>query len=350
MNCTSTFSVSTPNSFRITSFATTNPAISASNVITLRLQVTNPVSSISYIRIQPNTLALTYQFNNYNQGTQPFQVTATDGSMLIGNLTTSTTSSPSILTLNNFTLINPPYSTKPVTITFTTENLVDSVYYLIDRGTVDIVSTPSTITEFGINVANTSINAISRNTIWLKTLNRLISTSFIMLVFPSQISLSPSTSTCTLSSYSSTCSITNTSTLVIDINTIINAGSNLSVIVNGVTGPATTTPTGSIGIYSYYEDAVSLVDQLNSGFTVTATSVPLRSVQVNSSSPVVGALADYTVTVQNANMLPAGSVMRVKIPTTSFATTNIVLRSFSRGGTAVSGCTITTISAMYIQF
>jgi hypothetical protein len=49
------------------------------------------------------------------------------------------------LTLNNFTLINPPYANKPVTLTISTENLVDSIYYLIDRSTVDIVSTPSSI-------------------------------------------------------------------------------------------------------------------------------------------------------------------------------------------------------------
>lgn len=120
MNCTSTFTVSTPNTFRLTNFATSVTTISASNIITLRLQLTNPISSISYLRIQPNSLSLTYQFNNYNQGTQPFQTTTSDGSVLLGNLTSSTTSSPSILTLNNFTLFNPPYANSPVSITITT--------------------------------------------------------------------------------------------------------------------------------------------------------------------------------------------------------------------------------------
>lgn len=122
MNCTSTFSVSTPNTFRLLNFApaTTNTTIGATNIATLRLQLTNPISSISYLRIQPSILSVTYQFNNYNQITQPFLSTTSDGSLLLGNLTNATTSSPLILTLNNFTQINPPYANKPVTLTFTT--------------------------------------------------------------------------------------------------------------------------------------------------------------------------------------------------------------------------------------
>lgn len=148
MNCSQTFSVATPNTFRGTSFTSTspNPAISSTNILTLRLTLTNPISSISYIRIQPSILPITYQFNNYNMGTQPFLQPTSDGSILLGGLTTSTTASPSIVNLNNFTVGNPPYGNKPVTLTFTTENLVDSVYYLVDKGTVDIVATPSTIT------------------------------------------------------------------------------------------------------------------------------------------------------------------------------------------------------------
>lgn len=121
MNCTSLFAPTTPNNFTLTNFAPTVTTISTSNAITLRLQLLNPISSISYLRIQPSILSLTYQYNFYNQqGVQPYQVSTVDGSLLIGNLTQSTTSSPSILNLNNFTLMNPPYANKPVNITITT--------------------------------------------------------------------------------------------------------------------------------------------------------------------------------------------------------------------------------------
>lgn len=146
MNCTTSFAPTTPNSFRLINFVPGSTTIASSNIITLRLQLTNPISSISFLRIQPSILSLSYQFNFYNQqGIQPYQTSTIDGSLLLGNLTQSTSSSPSILTLNNFTLINPPYANKPVTLTISTENLVDSIYYLIDRSTVDIVSTPSSI-------------------------------------------------------------------------------------------------------------------------------------------------------------------------------------------------------------
>lgn len=349
MNCTSTFAVSTTNVFRATNFGIVNTTIAATNIATLRLQLTNPISSISYVRIQPNILTISYQFSNYNMGTQPFQTSTSDGSLLLGNFTTSTTSSPTIINLNNFTLINPPYANKPVTLTFTTENLVDSTFYLIDRGTFDIVASPSTMVESGVSATNTSINAVSRYTVWFRNINRLISTSFIIINFPPQITLAPGTSTCSLTGISSNCVINNASMLTVDINTVVVGGTNFSIVVNGVNNPSTTTPTSSFSIYTYYEDSLSLVDQLLTGLTLTATSVPLRSVQISSSSLVVGQLSTYTLTVQITNMLPMGSIMRVRIPTTSFPTSNVVLQSFMIGTTVVSACAITTLSAMYIQ-
>lgn len=349
MNCTSTFAVSTTNVFRATNFGIVNTTIAATNIATLRLQLTNPISSISYVRIQPNILTISYQFSNYNMGTQPFQTSTSDGSLLLGNFTTSTTSSPTIINLNNFTLINPPYANKPVTLTFTTENLVDSTFYLIDRGTFDIVASPSTIVESGVSATNTSINAVSRYTLWFRNINRLISTSFIIINFPPQITLTPGTSTCSLTGISSNCVINNASMLTVDINTVVVGGTNFSIVVNGVNNPSTTTPTSSFSIYTYYEDNLSLVDQLLTGLTLTATSVPLRSVQISSSSLVVGQLSTYTLTVQITNMLPMGSIMRVRIPTTSFPTSNVVLQSFMIGTTVISACAITTLSAMYIQ-
>ena len=124
MTCSSTFSVSTPNTFNNLTFSTSNKAISASNVITLRLGAKNPVSSSTYLRIDPGGLSLAYAFNLYNQGTRPNQITTNDGTVQLGNLTASTTTAPAYLVLNNFTLVNPSYSSKAVSLTFTTFNLV----------------------------------------------------------------------------------------------------------------------------------------------------------------------------------------------------------------------------------
>ena len=119
MTSTISFSVSTPNQLGFLNFGTTEKAIGATNIVTLRLGVTNPISTISHLRIDSNILSLSYQFHQYNQGTQPNQIITTDNSLLLGNLTSSTTSSPIFLTLKNFTLTNPPYANKPVSLTFT---------------------------------------------------------------------------------------------------------------------------------------------------------------------------------------------------------------------------------------
>jgi hypothetical protein len=56
---------------------------------------------------------------------------------------------------------------------------------LIDRSTVDIIATPSTITQFGVTMSNRSINANTRYTLWFRNINQLITTSFIIINFPS---------------------------------------------------------------------------------------------------------------------------------------------------------------------
>lgn len=254
-NCTSTFSVPTPNNFKLTSFYYTNTAISATNIVTLSLQLNNPISSISYLRISPGILRVTYQYNNYNlPGVTPSQSPTSDGTLLLGNLTLAGSSQPNYLVLNNFTMVNPPYANKPVTITFTTLNLVGSTYYQIDIGSVNITAIPSTITSSGISLSNTSINAVSTYTLWFVTVNQLVVSSFIVITFPNTITTTGAT--CSLSGINSICSITSSSNVMnITLNTLVSGGTNLTITVNSVTNPSTTTPTSSITITAYYQDS-----------------------------------------------------------------------------------------------
>ena len=71
MTNTITFSVSTPNTFGFLNFAASDTTISVNNIITMRIGVTNPISSTSYLRINSDILDLSYQFDAYNHGTQP---------------------------------------------------------------------------------------------------------------------------------------------------------------------------------------------------------------------------------------------------------------------------------------
>lgn len=253
-NCTATFAVPSPNSFKMANFAITNTAISATNILTLSLQPSNPISTTSYLRINPSILRLTYVYNNYNQGTQPSQNPTTDGTLLIGNLTSAgISSSPSFLVLNNFTLSNPPYANKPVTITFTTSNLVGSTYYLIDSSSVNITASPSTISSANISISNSSINAIATYNIWFVTVNTLIVSSFVVINFPTAISLIGST--CSLTNINSLCTVTNASSVNVVLNTVVSATTNLTLVISSVTNPPTTTPTPSITITTYYLDS-----------------------------------------------------------------------------------------------
>lgn len=82
---------------------------------------------------------------------------------------------------------------------------------------------------------------------------------------------------------------------------------------------------------------------------MTASSVPLRSVTLTPSSFVVGQISNYALNVQLSNMLPANSIMRVRVPLTSFASSTITLVSFTIDSTVVSTCSLTNLSPMYVQ-
>lgn len=111
MSCSSTLSVSQPNTISPLTFNPTNKAISASNVITLSFLGKNPISSNSYLRIQ-TSLNLNYVYNQYSVfGVVPTQSSISSSELVLTNFARTTSSVFYSLTLNNFTLINPPYST-----------------------------------------------------------------------------------------------------------------------------------------------------------------------------------------------------------------------------------------------
>ena len=117
-----------------------------------------------------------------------------------------------------------------------------------------------------------------------------------------------------------------------------------------VANPSTTTTTSSISITTYYEDIDSIVDTLNTGLFIEATSVPLKSVSITPSSYLVRNITNYVLDVQVENPLPVGSTMKVKIPSSGHQERDISLSSFSIGGVDVSGCTIALISPLYYEF
>lgn len=104
------------------------------------------MNSDTYLRIiSSSDIALSYLYSYYNQGITPTQVSGQPtNQMLLSNIVRiKATSTPTLLSLGNFALTNPPYSTETATLTFRTEQLISSTYYLIDESTIEVISVPS---------------------------------------------------------------------------------------------------------------------------------------------------------------------------------------------------------------
>jgi hypothetical protein len=349
MTCTSTFTVNTPSGFNSLSFAPSNSSISASNIISMFLSPTNPISSSCYLRIIPSIdMSLSYTYNAFNQGTVPSLVSGVTNQLLISNIVRSTaSSSPTLLILSNFTLTNPPYAVKTASILFRTELYYNSTYYTIDEQTLQISSTVSTMSSYNVSVSNTSIGATTQYVIWFQTINKLVSGSFIQIIFPSSLPITLNQTVCSIS-VTGTCSYTNTTAINISLTASVNALTNISVTLNNMVNPTTTTPTNSITVTTYYSDITSIVDQITSGLTVTCTPIILASGSVSSNSPVVAAQASYTFAIKSTLTTLQNSVINLTFPS-GFSASAYRLTSFSIGGTVVSGCTI-SVSGLTILF
>lgn len=119
MTCTASFAATIPGTFGSISFTPTNSSISASNTISLYLALTNPISSISYLQVTYSSeLQLAYSHSFSTQATTPVIIpTGSANTLLIGNLTNSTTSIASLF-MGSFTLTNAPFAGLSCTLTF----------------------------------------------------------------------------------------------------------------------------------------------------------------------------------------------------------------------------------------
>lgn len=116
--CSTTFSSSQPNSLINTTFTNSNRTISASNAIILNTVTQTPLPAGCYLRLS-TSLSVSYTYVPLNPN-KPQRITTTDGSLLLGNLTSTNRNSLFPLTIGNFTVQNPRYSGKPVAISIST--------------------------------------------------------------------------------------------------------------------------------------------------------------------------------------------------------------------------------------
>jgi len=351
-NCSATFAPSVSNSFQSVTFEPSNLSISAVNPIILVVNLTNPISSISYFGANYGAdLSLSFLlYADFSINSPVTASTSLVNTLLLGNLTSST-SYQTRLTLANYTLTNAPYANYPVPITFFTQNLVSSNYYAIDTITISLTFTTSPITIGSLSILNSAINTVTAYTLSFTSVNTLIAGSLILITIPTETFLQVSSS-CTCS-IASTCVVYNTTSLLITINSIVVvASTNITTTINNILNPVTTTPSSSFAISTFYYNFSTPVDILSAPIKVTATKVTLSGVNFSSTSVVVAATSTFTITLQIKNALPANSYIIITFPATSFLNSaSPVLSLFLIAGTAASGlCSMSVPSTLSFKF
>jgi hypothetical protein len=114
MTGATSFAATSLNTFASVTYVVPDKTISAiNNNINMRLAPKNPIGSNTFLRIiTQSDMSMSYIFGTNNLGTVPNQVTGQpSGQILLGNLTrNSSTSQPTLLSVTNFFLTNPPYA------------------------------------------------------------------------------------------------------------------------------------------------------------------------------------------------------------------------------------------------
>jgi len=314
MTCSTTFAPTTPNQFSGISFSPLTQTISETNPITLVLNVTNPISSSSYLRMTyPSDISISFSYVASNQAIVPVFYPITGG-LLLGSLTTSTTIFTTLF-LVQFFFTNAPYGNLPVSVVFQTYNQLSGSNntFLIDNATLSYTFTPSTIISAVVTALNSSIGVTTNMTLSFTTINTLILNSKIIVTLPIEIT-STNSSSC-IANISSTCTVLNSTSFFVNINVAaILKGSTISITMNNVTNPSTTTPTSSFSLTTYYYNTSTPTDVMTSGASFTSTPVNLASGSVTPTSLTVAASTIYTIAFQNTNPLPSGSYFIVTFP------------------------------------
>jgi hypothetical protein len=103
-------------------------------------------------------------------------------------------------------------------------------------------------------------------------------------------------------------------TVTVNVNLSISGGNNITTLLTLVQNPLTTVASSSFSISTYYDTSNSLVDQLTSGLTFTATPTPLKAMSVTPGDLKVMDITNYTFNVYFTNPVPAGALVLLTFP------------------------------------
>ena len=130
--------------------------------------------------------------------------------------------------------VTTPPSTRSFTFKYTTYAIstTNSNPYAVETRSITYSCVSGVITNASANPTNSIVNTITTYTIVFTIKNRLQATSFINVIFPSQLVIQIGTATCAMPGHS--CAVLSGSNITVTVASAIAASSTLTITVTGV--------------------------------------------------------------------------------------------------------------------
>ena len=217
--------------------------------------------------------------------------------------------------------------------TDSSDNLIDTVTSGI---TVSMSSSSlSDFTSVGLVATDKTNGASTTYTFSVVPGTTLISTDYITIAFPSEVSLASTISTCTAVSKLTAvaCALESSSTLKATLTTITGGSATssetVSFTVGAITNPPSTTPSSAFTFLAFADGGYGLSQYSATAPTVTNTAAgAFTSVALAQDSNAASTATSYTVTATLANQIPASGIITLIYPSTvsvaSIACSNVL--------------------------
>jgi hypothetical protein len=253
----------------------------------------------------------------------------------------------SAISVPGITVVTPP-SSRPFTITLSTQWTLNGTVYGIDATSLSYTCQTGTLTAVTAVPSSTSVNAVTQYSLTFTTVNALISGSFISIYFPSE--LTPTVGACSTNNSAISCSISNTSYALLSITGGVPSISTIKVTFPSVKNPKQAQTTSSFQIYTYYDAGLdSMVDKITSGVTMASTSNSITVASVTPTSFITYALTTYTFFAVLPDLIPANGYIKINVPPTiNLGTLSLGTCSFPTGSCSIAPLNSTiTISGCF---
>ena len=212
--------------------------------------------------------------------------------------------------------ITNPISVKPSQFISFTVLTSDNKAVCTTSAGYSVTATVGSISSITITPTDDTIYSVTTYTFSM-TLNEIVpSTGYIVINFPSQISIAArSAAACTsiISGLSSStlCAVASSSLTLTNCFTTSYSGT-ISFSINQVTNPTTTAATSNFEIIAYSSDKYEIL--YNKGTSITASPGSLQSASIEASSLITGQITSYTISFVVSHTVPAGGVLYIVLP------------------------------------